>query len=91
MYNIEKMDKKMKKKVLIIISTAFLLAICSEASSKVEMITNKTSLVNINKIESKITIKECKKHLGLENYNFINKIYSDENVALSKCKEELKK
>lgn len=81
----------MKKKVLTIISTAFLFAVCSQASSKVEVVTNKTSAININQKKSKVTIDECKKYLGLENYNFIIEIYNDENIALLKCEQELKK
>lgn len=81
----------MKKRVLTIISTAFIFAICAQASSKVEMITNETASVNISEKKSKVTIEECKKYLGLENYNFINEIYSDGNVALAKCEKELQK
>ena len=81
----------MKKMILTIISTAFISTIFVQASSKVEVITNNTSNVKIKQMESKVTIEECKKHLGLENYNFINELYSDGNVALLKCKEELKK
>ena len=81
----------MKKTILIIISTAFISTIFVQASSKVEVITNETSVVNINEKKSKVTIEECKKYLGLENYNFINEIYSDGNVALAKCKKEIQK
>lgn len=81
----------MKKRVLTIISIAFITAIFAQASSKVEVLTNKTPVINMNEKKSKVTIKECKKYLGLENYNFINEIYSDGNVALSKCEKELQK
>ena len=91
MYNMRKMDNKMKKKVLTIISSAFIFAVFAQASSKVEVVTNKTSAVNISQEKSKVTIEECKKHLGLENYNFIKEIYSDENIVLLKCEQELKK
>jgi hypothetical protein len=79
----------MKKRVLKIISIAFITAISVQASSKVEVLTSKTPAVSMNDKKSKVTIAECKKYLGLENYNFINEIYSDGNVALTKCKKEL--
>ncbi len=81
----------MKKTILTIISTTFISTIFVQASSKVEVITNDTSSVKIKQMESKVTIEECKKYLGIENYNFINEIYSNENTALLKCQEELKK
>ena len=81
----------MKKTILTIISTAFISVIIAQASSKVEVITNDTSSVTLKEKKSKITIKECKEYLGIENYNFINEIYSDKNTALLKCEEELKK
>ena len=85
----KKLDNRMKKRVLTIISIALITAISTQASSKVEVLTNKTPAVKMNDIKSKVTIQECKKYLGLENYNFINEIYSDGNVALTKCKKEL--
>ena len=81
----------MKKKVFTIISIAFIFAMYSEAFSKVEVVINKTSMIKLNDKKSKVTIQECQKYLGLENYNFINEIYSDKNVALLKYEEELKK
>jgi hypothetical protein len=87
----KKLDDKMKKRVLTIISIAFITASFTQASSKVEVLTNKTPVVNINEKKSKVTIEECKKHLVLENYNFINEIYSDGNVALAKCEKEIQK
>ena len=79
----------MNKTILTIISTAFISTIFLQASSKVEIITNDSSSITINDNKSKVTIKKCQEYLGLENYNFINKIYSDKNVALLKCEKEL--
>jgi len=81
----------MKKTILTIISTSFISTVFVQASSKVEVITNDTSSVIIKEKMSKITIKECQEYLGIENYNFINEIYSDKKTALLKCEEELKK
>ncbi|MAD42096.1 MAG: hypothetical protein CL623_06855 [Arcobacter sp.] len=81
----------MKKTILTIISTSFISTIFVQASSKIEVITNDTSSEEIKLVKSKVTIEECKKYLGIENYNFINEIYSNGNTALLKCKEELKK
>ncbi|MAC83900.1 MAG: hypothetical protein CL624_07170 [Arcobacter sp.] len=81
----------MKKTIITIISTAFISTLSVHASSKVEVVTNETSAININQKKSNVTIDECKKYLGLENYNFIIEIYSDENIALLKCEQELKK
>lgn len=50
-----------------------------------------TSNTKYKSIEKKVTVQECKKHLGEDNYNFINELYSDNTVAISKCKNEIKK
>lgn len=65
----------------------------SSASSKTEVITNKTAstLTKTAIKKNKVTEKECKQYLGVENYNFLNDVYSDKNVVISKCEEELKK
>lgn len=36
-----------------------------------------------------LMIEVCKKHLGEENYYFINELYNDNEAAMVKCKSEL--
>ena len=50
-----------------------------------------TSATKYKSIEKKITVEECKQHLGEDNYNFINELYNDNTVAISKCKNEMRK
>ncbi len=79
----------MKKLILAIISISFVCTLSAQTSSKVEVITNKTSSITMNEKKSKLTIEMCKKHLGLDNYNFMMEVYNDENMVIAKCKEAL--
>ncbi len=89
MYTIIKTDGSMKKLILTIIATAFISTLSLQASSKVEVITNKTISIKMNKQKSNLTIDMCKKQLGIDNYNFIKEVYNDENIVMKKCKEAL--
>jgi hypothetical protein len=82
--------KKITYLLLIIVGLFTILEATSlkENDSKTIKITSNTKYKSIDK---RITVQECKKHLGEDNYNFINELYSDDTVAISKCKNEIKK
>lgn len=91
MYTTEKMDFKMKKLISTMLIVSSISTLSLQASSKVEMITNETISVKMNDKKKEITEEECKKYLGVDNYNFINQVYNDKNIVMLKCKEEINK
>jgi hypothetical protein len=91
MYTKEKMDFKMKKLISTILLTTSISTLSLQASSKVEVITNETNSVKMNDKKREISEEECKKHLGVDNYNFLNQVYNDKNTVMLKCKEEFNK
>jgi hypothetical protein len=80
MYTKIKMDVSMKKLMLTIISLSFVYTLLLQASEQTEIVVDK---------KSELTIEMCKKHLGIDNYNFIKEVYNDENIVLLKCQEAL--
>jgi hypothetical protein len=81
----------MKKLILTIISVTFISSVYVQASSKVEMVTSKTSSIKMNQDKNALTIELCKKKMGIDNYNFIKEIFNDESVVMMKCTEALNK
>lgn len=81
----------MKKLILSIISLAFVASFTLEASSKVEVVTNSTVSNKMIVKKKKISVQECKEYLGAENFKFINDVYNNQDVAMLKCEQEMKK
>ena len=81
----------MKKLILTIALLGSLSALSLQASSNVEVITSETNAIKMNDKKDEITEEECKKQLGIDNYNFILQVYNDKNIVMLKCKEELNK
>lgn len=81
----------MKKLILSIISLAFITSFTLEASSKVEVVTNSTVSNKMIVKKKKISVQECKEYLGAENFKFINDVYNNQDVAMLKCEQEMKK
>ncbi len=65
--------------------SAFLFAACSQAKLENTKVVTEENQVS----KTALMVELCKKHLGEENYYFINELYNDKDAALNKCKEEL--
>lgn len=82
----------MKKITYLALSSLLLITLVGCKDSKVKTPKSLKELKEVQiDVSDKLTVAQCKKYLGEKNYNFINDLYKDENAAMLKCKQELKK
>lgn len=77
----------MKKIKYILASSLAVILFSACSSSKVQ--DNMQDSVSKKITNKELLIEICKKHLGEQNYYFINELYNDNNSAITKCKMEL--